>query len=1015
MGGLSFGACNGLFRRVWVGAGNLGCGPVGPAPRRPVLAGGARRWAFRFALALALGVSVAGCGGGGGGQDGPSSLDTDRDGIPNGSDSDDDNDGLVDDFDAFPLDPDETVDTDGDGTGDNADADDDNDGVLDGEDAFPLDPDESVDTDGDGIGDNADLDDDNDGEPDQDDLYPLDPESAGEPVQVPDPAVRNAMLAAVGKYRGDTLYAHQVATIRRLDLFDVKRLGYRRGVVSLEGLQFATGLEELIISQNEVSDLGPLAGLTALTEFRAYDNDIVDVTPLAGLSNLRNLNLFGNRIVDVTPLAGLSNLRNLDLFGNRIVDVTPLAGLSNLRNLDLFGNRIADFSPLRNLTELRELDGADNLIADLSWISGMTELEKLNLGWNFITDIRPLSALSKLLSLRIYVNGVVDIAPLAQLSALRSLVIGRNFIEDIGPLTELPNLEWLNLEGSRHIADYAPLSSMSSLKGIDLQNNRAFSDLGILSGLTGLEELVLSGNRKAYDLDRISSLVNLEFLDLEYNQILDLTPLVGFQNLQYLYLRDTGVSDLSPLTGLEALDELDLRSNRIEDIAPLAGNPGLDAGDSVDVRFNPLSPESVDSHVPALAERGVEVAFDAFAARAADGPRIHNGNLFVLPVPGNIATDDSLPLDEFAQRFYAHFEDAFDFLMFISNVVYSERRSVSRRYAGRYYTVANDTRGLGLPDLARHGEFGSAGRLQGVIEFPLAAVSIERGPALHEVMHRWANYVVAPHPHWGFTSAFGQLGGFRAERLTDWGGGRYTAGSFGLAANGGNGVPYSPIELYLAGFIPSGEVPDLLIAEDARWLFEDDGATTRLAIADNGQPIFTATRVSRRSVEDLVAEQGIRTPDHAQSQRAFRAAAILLIDETHPAYADQLDQLSEEVAWFANAGDDGNDDRYNFHEATGGRATMAMGGLSEFNTGTPVPSTPVRISARSARTRDVQDAPDEPRPGRLFQELEGSPRWPQVPDGRFGPAGPHGAWCRHESHAGLRIPSALKATGARGS
>ena len=67
MGGLRFGARNGLFRRDWVGAGNLGCGPVGPAPRRPVLAGGVRRWAFRLALALALGVSVAGCGGGGGG------------------------------------------------------------------------------------------------------------------------------------------------------------------------------------------------------------------------------------------------------------------------------------------------------------------------------------------------------------------------------------------------------------------------------------------------------------------------------------------------------------------------------------------------------------------------------------------------------------------------------------------------------------------------------------------------------------------------------------------------------------------------------------------------------------------------------------------------------------------------------------------------------------------------------------------------------------------------------------
>jgi hypothetical protein len=46
------------------------------------------------------------------------------------------------------------------------------DGVPDEEDAFPNDPNESVDTDGDGIGNNADTDDDNDGVPDAQDAWP---------------------------------------------------------------------------------------------------------------------------------------------------------------------------------------------------------------------------------------------------------------------------------------------------------------------------------------------------------------------------------------------------------------------------------------------------------------------------------------------------------------------------------------------------------------------------------------------------------------------------------------------------------------------------------------------------------------------------------------------------------------------------------------------------------------------------------------------------------------------------
>ncbi|MGB2435546.1 MAG: hypothetical protein ACPIB5_05470, partial [Flavobacteriaceae bacterium] len=78
-------------------------------------------------------------------------------------DEDSDDDGVNDNIDAFPCDPNKTSDVDGDGIDDANDDDDDNDGVTDTFDEFPLDPAEQYDNDGDSIGDNADLDDDNDG------------------------------------------------------------------------------------------------------------------------------------------------------------------------------------------------------------------------------------------------------------------------------------------------------------------------------------------------------------------------------------------------------------------------------------------------------------------------------------------------------------------------------------------------------------------------------------------------------------------------------------------------------------------------------------------------------------------------------------------------------------------------------------------------------------------------------------------------------------------------------------
>ena len=106
--------------------------------------------------------------------------DNDGDYICDAVDTDDDNDGVTDDFDAFPLDQTEVSDYDGDGDGDAVDEDDDNDGWTDIEEVScltePLDTmDVPADNDGDGECDLTDGDDDNDGVIDLDDAFPNNP------------------------------------------------------------------------------------------------------------------------------------------------------------------------------------------------------------------------------------------------------------------------------------------------------------------------------------------------------------------------------------------------------------------------------------------------------------------------------------------------------------------------------------------------------------------------------------------------------------------------------------------------------------------------------------------------------------------------------------------------------------------------------------------------------------------------------------------------------------------------
>ncbi len=327
-----------------------------------------------------------------------------------------------------------------------------------------------------------------------------------------------------------------------------------------------------------------------------------------------------------------------------------------------------------------------------------------------------------------------------------------------------------------------------------------------------------------------------------------------------------------------------------------------------------------------------EIASRAALTVTINEPLIYKDNVFVLPVEEYLATRD-LPYDAYAKRVYEHFADAFDFLVFVHNLTYREGTQGTGTQ-GFLSGVSNDVSGIGLRSFSRADRFGSAGRLQSVVVLPFYT-AVRRGPMLHEIMHRWGNYILTTGQqsgsHWGFSSADGELGGFDIADLVDLGGGRYTAGngnysmgSFSPVGRSGNMDPYSPIELYLAGMISPEGVPNLWVAEDGAALLDENGVVTTV----NGEPIFTASTIKTYTIEDIIAEHGPRVPAATGAQHSFRAIVILLVNDRQHALHEILETVSADVAWFSNPAED-EDERYNFFEATGGRAEMRMDGLSE--------------------------------------------------------------------------------------
>ena len=99
-----------------------------------------------------------------------------------------------------------------------------------------------------------------------------------------------------------------------------------------------------------MSDLGPLAGLSALQSLDCSSTQVSDLGPLAGLSALQSLDCSGTQVSDLGPLAGLSALQSLNCSGTQVSDLGPLAGLSALQSLDCSETQVSDLGPLAGLS-----------------------------------------------------------------------------------------------------------------------------------------------------------------------------------------------------------------------------------------------------------------------------------------------------------------------------------------------------------------------------------------------------------------------------------------------------------------------------------------------------------------------------------------------------------------------------------------------------------------------------------------------------------------------------------------
>jgi subtilisin-like proprotein convertase family protein len=280
---------------------------------------------------------------------------------------------------------------------------------------------------------------------------------------------------------------------------------------------------------------------------------------------------------------------------------------------------------------------------------------------------------------------------------------------------------------------------------------------------------------------------------------------------------------------------------------------------------------------------------------------------------------------EVTKRVYQHFKDDFDFIFVASN-----RSDSPTGQAGVHFSVSNSVGGIGKSIFSNNAAYGSTAKLQSVLHLATRDGMVS-GPTLHEVMHRWGNSITNFFPgivndpgHWGISSVGGTLGGYQAGTRELVAGNTYKAKSPRTAnfdewypnANGGNGVRYSSLELYLMGMIDKSAVTDVMeVANDA--------------VFDYNTGQFTATGFTTVTMAQITGASpgyGDRSPTSATAQKVFRSLLVVLTDV--PLTNPQWSLADETVEIFSRTSATGISGLHNFWSATNGIGSMNMGNLA---------------------------------------------------------------------------------------
>lgn len=239
------------------------------------------------------------------------------------------------------------------------------------------------------------------------------------------------------------------------------------GLATIAGLENATSITFLNLSQNTIRDLSPLASMVNLKQLCVDNNAVNDLTALSELKSLTTLEASFNLLTELAPIYSCSALTSLEVGNNNIDSVTGIEKLTSLEKLNVSFNKLSDVSPIASCPNIRELDISNNTISDISALSGLTNLFTLNFSRNNVTELPVFETNCALVTIDGSHNQLVSLENLNGLENLNNVYMDYNEeLSSIEPLVNCPLLIQVKVYGTK-VADVSALLDMEVLVEFD--------------------------------------------------------------------------------------------------------------------------------------------------------------------------------------------------------------------------------------------------------------------------------------------------------------------------------------------------------------------------------------------------------------------------------------------------------------------------------------------------------------------------------------------------------------------